>query len=67
MFRPYFRLVARVGEKGVDEFFLDPVNVRKDDKPTDLYKARFTADRAGEIFLYVNDAVVGFPWINSVF
>ena len=29
LFRPWFRLIARIGEKGIiDEYFLDPVKVR---------------------------------------
>jgi hypothetical protein len=67
MFRPWFRLIARVGETGVDEYFLDPNKVSEAAAFTPVYKARFTAERAGELFLYVNDAVIGFPWTTSYF
>jgi hypothetical protein len=67
MFRPWFRLIARVGETGVDEYFLDPNKVSEAAASTPVYKARFTAERAGELFLYVNDAVIGFPWMTSYF
>jgi len=63
LFRPWFRLIARIGETGVDEYFLDPVPVP--DTGPQVYKARFTAQRSGEIFLYVNDAVIGLPWLSD--
>ncbi|WP_076864041.1 DUF2235 domain-containing protein [Bradyrhizobium mercantei] len=65
LFRPWFRLIARVGETGVDEYFLDPLPTPNTDPQ--VYKARFTADRSGEIFLYVNQAVIGLPWITKWF
>ncbi|MCR6736594.1 MAG: hypothetical protein NVV83_22035 [Afipia sp.] len=61
LFRPWFRLIARVGSTGVDESFLDPVLQRNSNAL--VYKATFPAQRSGEIFLYVNDAVIGLPWI----
>ncbi len=63
LFRPWFRLIARVGETGVDEYFLDPVPVP--DTNPQVYKASFKAQRSGEIFLYVNDAVIGLPWVYA--
>jgi uncharacterized protein (DUF2235 family) len=65
LFRPWFRLIARVGETGVDEYFLDPVPVPN--TTPQIYKASFKAERAGEIFLYVNDAVIGLPWVYGYF
>ena len=65
LFRPWFRLIARVGETGVDEYFLDPLPVSNTDPQ--VYRARFTADRSGEIFLYVNQAVIGLPWVCGWF
>jgi uncharacterized protein (DUF2235 family) len=65
LFRPWFRLIARVGETGVDEYFLDPVPVP--DTAPQAYRARFTADRGGELFLYVNDAVIGLPWVSDAY
>jgi hypothetical protein len=63
LFRPWFRLIARVGETGVDEYFLDPAPVP--DTNPQVYKAKFTAQRSGEIFLYVNDTVIGLPWLSD--
>jgi hypothetical protein len=65
LFRPWYRLIARVGETGVDEYFLDPVPVPN--TSPQVYRARFTAQRGGEIFLYVNDAVVGLPWLSDLY
>ena len=64
MFRPWFRIIARIGETGVNEYFLDPVKVRISNS---TYRASFIAQRSGEVFLYVNDAVIGFPWLTKLF
>jgi hypothetical protein len=61
LFRPWFRLIARVGETGVDEYFLDPVPAPN--TSPQIYKATFKAERGGEILLYVNEAVIGLPWV----
>jgi hypothetical protein len=66
LFRPWFRLIARVGETGVDEYFLDPVKAAPDPGQVS-YKATFRADQSGEMFLYVNDAVVALPWLVGSF
>lgn len=66
--RPWFRIIARIGTFGTDEYFLDP------DKPvpgrvdtaTEISPA-FWVRRSGELFLYVNDAVIGLPAINNFF
>jgi hypothetical protein len=65
LFRPWFRLIARVGETGVDEYFLDSVPVPNTDPQ--VYRARFTAQRGGELFLYVNDAVIGLPRLSPYY
>ena len=68
IFRAWFRLLARVGEKGVDEYFLDPVAKKGTGVPPNTYTAlQFKADRDGELFLYVNDATLGLPWLNAIF
>jgi hypothetical protein len=53
LLRPWFRIIARVGETGTDEYFLDP-------DPGDIKSVEvpFTAHRDGELYLYVNDAVL---------
>jgi hypothetical protein len=53
LLRPWFRIIARVGETGTDEYFLDPDagDVRSLEIP-------FVPHRTGELYLYVNDAVL---------
>jgi hypothetical protein len=63
LFRPWYRLIARIGTTGVDEYFLDPIPLSG--TTPQAYRATFTAQRGGELFLYVNDAVIGLPWVND--
>ena len=65
LFRPWYRLIARVGETGVDEYFLDPVPLSGTNPQ--VYRASFAAQRSGEVFLYVNDATMGLPWLYHWF
>jgi hypothetical protein len=65
--RPWFRVIGRIGTIGTDEYFLDP------DRPSSLRKSRtdqlevkFRARRRGELFLYVNEAVLALPWIADI-
>lgn len=53
LLRPWFRIIARVGETGTDEYFLDP-------DPGDIksIEVPFVPHRDGELYLYVNDAVL---------
>jgi uncharacterized protein (DUF2235 family) len=62
LIRPWFRIVARIGGKGSEEAFLDP-------DPTDKYLIDevITATRDGELFLFVNDAVIGVPGFYDYF
>lgn len=64
LFRRWYMAVARIGSTGVDEYFLDPVPVRD---TVNAYRGFFTARRSGEVFVYVNDAVIAFPWLVSRF
>jgi hypothetical protein len=65
LFRPWYRLIARVGDKGVDENFLDPVPVAN--TSPQAYRDTIKTERSGELFLYVNDAVIGLPWLYDWF
>lgn len=59
--RDWFWMIGRIGAIGTDEYFLDqdkPTSVNKP-KPDEVSSA-FTTRRDGELFLYVNDAVL-FP------
>ncbi|WP_027059750.1 DUF2235 domain-containing protein [Mesorhizobium loti] len=65
---PYFKPIARVGRFGNDEYALDPVG------PTTLGKClnmRLTAEikpkASGELYFYVNDAVIALPGVSNFF
>ncbi len=59
--RPWFRLVARIGDAGGEESFLDP-----DPKDGSIEEV-IPATRTGQLFLFVNDAVIGIPGLYGVF
>ncbi len=61
LIRPWFRIVARIGGKGGEESFLDP-----DPKDGSIEEV-VTATRDGELFLFVNDAVIGIPGLYDFF
>ncbi|MBE1710917.1 DUF2235 domain-containing protein [Mesorhizobium japonicum] len=65
---PYFKPIARIGRFGNDEYALDPVG------PTTLGKClnmRLTAEikpkNSGELYFYVNDAVIALPGVSNFF
>lgn len=55
LLRPWFRIIARVGEAGTDEYFLDPDS---DTGVVNRLEIPFVPHRSGELYLYVNDAVL---------
>jgi uncharacterized protein (DUF2235 family) len=67
IFRPWFKLIARIGETGVDEYFLDPVLKKIEGQPDTTYTDEIKALRSGELFLYVNDAAIALPWFYKQF
>jgi len=60
--RPWFRVIARVGATGNYEDFLDP-----DPRAPGVLEEGFRPGRSGELFLYVNDAVLAAPGLQDVF
>jgi uncharacterized protein (DUF2235 family) len=59
--RDWFRLVLRYGRIGGEEDFIDP-------DPTDpLIQTNIKPTRAGELFIFVNDAVIGVPGLYGLF
>jgi hypothetical protein len=60
--RPWFRVVARTGGSGGEETFLDP-----DFSDIHWIDERVRATRDGELFLFVNDAVIGVPGLFGIF
>ncbi len=70
LIRPWFRIVARIGGVGGEETFLDPdpesqpnsdSNSNLDPRKNVHYEEPITATRDGELFLFVNDAVLAIP------
>jgi uncharacterized protein (DUF2235 family) len=59
--RPWFRIVARNGSTGGEESFLDP------DPKDHTIDEVLRATRDGELFLFVNDAVIGIPGLTDAF
>jgi len=57
----WFATILRVGGPGLEEHLLDLE--QKDGTWTTTFEPR----SSGEVFLYVNDAVIGLPWIYSLF
>jgi hypothetical protein len=60
--RPWFRVIARVGSTGNYEDFLDP-----DSPGSTSLQENLPSGRSGELFLYVNDAVLAIPGLQHVF
>jgi uncharacterized protein (DUF2235 family) len=64
--QPWFRPIARIGEEGADEYPLEPDARASVHQPRDReITARIRARRSGELFLYVNDAVIGIPGLQA--
>jgi uncharacterized protein (DUF2235 family) len=67
----WFALILRVGNTRFGEVM--PVFVREETPGCPCpagparYKATFKAPRDGEVFVYVNDSVIGLPWIYDYF
>ncbi|MDP3693971.1 DUF2235 domain-containing protein [Bradyrhizobium sp.] len=59
--RPWFRLVLRYGATGGEEVFLDP------DPEDGTIETVIRPTRKGELFIFVNDAVIGIPGLYDVF
>jgi hypothetical protein len=58
---PWFRPIARIGETGSDVYILEPQGLEPPGQPANKLMHEFTARRTGELFLYVNDAVLPIP------
>jgi hypothetical protein len=67
LIRPWFTVVARIGGKGGEESFLDPDLNDKHWIDKRGIGAEITAKREGELFLFVNDAVIGIPGLYDHF
>ncbi len=64
---PWYQTIARVGEMGGDEYFFDP-DEGPEPRPKLLVMHQVLVPRRdGELFLYTNDAVLGFPPLADMF
>jgi uncharacterized protein (DUF2235 family) len=65
MWSNWFSPVLRVGSNGFEEHLLD---IRQE-KTADgaIYTATFLPQKDGEVFIFVNDSVLGLPWIYDYF
>jgi uncharacterized protein (DUF2235 family) len=68
MMENWFQIVARVGSQGLDEQVVTTEHVPGEGAaaPT-VFAGKFTAKDSGEVFLFVNDAVIGLPGLMNVF
>ena len=57
----WFKPLARIGERGADEYVLNPADGSKPNDDTPEITAVITARRTGRLFLFVNDAVLPVP------
>lgn len=66
--QPYFQLIARIGSRGADEQAVMPIRLRAA-KPEDISRAAFlfTPRETGRLYLYLNDAALGFPGFYDLF
>jgi len=53
--RPWGHIIARYGSTGSEESFIDPGEERRADRREEL----FTPQRDGELFIYLNQPVLG--------
>ena len=68
LLRPWFRIIGRIGEVGSDEYFFDPPKPNSRTQPkTDQLNVVFRPRRNGELFLYVNEAVIALPGLWDIF
>lgn len=58
----WFATILRVGGPGLEEHLL-----RFEEKEGNSWTTTFAPRANGEVFLYVNDTVLSFPWIYDVF
>lgn len=67
MAEPWFKPIVRIGCEGSDEYPLNPVDGGALRPDTRELVAEITARRSGELFLFVNDAVLPIPGYFDLF
>jgi len=63
----WFMPIARIGARGRDEYTLEPTVPLASDDDRLTMTTELTARTSGELFLYVNDAVLGLPYLYDAF
>ena len=65
----WFAVVARIGVTGGDEQVLrfTESELVGPEEWNKRYRATFTAGSSGEVFMFVNDSVIGVPWLSGLF
>ncbi|MGC3982075.1 MAG: DUF2235 domain-containing protein [Steroidobacteraceae bacterium] len=65
----WLKPIARIGELGNDEYILDSVtkNAKDPANTPGVLISDIEARTTGELFLYLNDAVVAIPWLTDFF
>jgi len=65
MWSNWFSTVLRVGSKGLEEHLL---NLKEETAAGGVvYTATLRPQKSGEVFVFVNDSVIGLPWIYDYF
>lgn len=59
--QPWFLPIARIGHKGSDDYPLESVNYTLSGQRPDQFIAEIVPRHSGELFLFVNDAVLPVP------
>jgi hypothetical protein len=57
----WYKPIARIGERGGDEYPLDPADILNKSRAATTLVSNIKARRSGELFLFVNDAVWPVP------
>lgn len=63
----WFRPIARIGSQGNDDYALTPVDTGPGPATTRGLVSQIGARTSGELFLFVNDAVIELPGLRTVF
>lgn len=58
VFEPYFRPIARIGQKGDDEYALAPQSAQTGIPTLDSLHVEITARTSGQLYLFVNDVLL---------
>jgi len=62
---PWFKPIARIGASGNDIYPLEPAEPFAPGAPRDELTSCIRARRNGRLFVYVNDAVILWPWLHG--